>query len=188
MTRGERRLTIWHPNATTSVKSHISIHGSEDFQEFVGCSSQSKWANCMNLIRPNLQETVMTATVERRRWSRIRIRKESDLQTNRTINCVYWYLEFTLEKPPWVENHKTLNEIYHICLEARFQKFLYHARTRANSPAMILQVNSSLSFLFLSLIWEYQQRFTHKDSPAIIYFMCVWFHLQLPSTTDETKS
>ena len=133
-------------------------------------------------------KTVTTATVERRRWSRIRIRKESDLQTNRTINCVYWYLEFTLEKPPWLENHKTLNEIHHICLEARFQKFLYHARTRANSPAMILQVNSSLSFLFPSLIWEYHQRFTHKDSPAIIYFVCVWFYLQLPSTTDETKS
>ena len=144
-------------------------------RNFFGCSSQSKWANCMNLFRPNLQETVTTATVERRRWSRIRIRKESDLQTNRTINCVYWYLEFTLEKPPWVENHKTLNEVHHICLEARFQKFLYHARTRANSPAMILQVNSSLSFLFPSLIWEYHQRFTHKDSPAIIYFVCVWF-------------
>ena len=185
MTRGERRLTIWHPNATTSAKSHISIHGSEDFQEFVGCSSQSKWANCMNLIHPNLQETVTIATIGRTRWSRIRIRKESDLQTNRTINCVYW---FTLEKPPWVENHKTLNEIHHICLEARFQKFLYHARTRANSPAMILQVNSSLSLLFPSLIWEYHQRFTHKDSPAIIYFVCVWFYLQLPSTMDETTS
>ena len=68
-------------------------------------------------------KTVTTATVERRRWSRIRIRKESDLQTNRTINCVYWYLEFTYEKPPWVENHKTLNEIHHICLEASSRNF-----------------------------------------------------------------
>ena len=126
-----------------------------------------------------------TATVERRRLCRFRIRKESDLKFNRTINCVCWYLEFTLEKLPWVENHKTLIDHF---VRSQIQKFLYHTRTGANSPATIHQVNSSLSFLFPSLIWEYHQRFTHKDSPAIIYFVCVWFYLQLPSTTDETKS
>ena len=142
-------------NATTSVKSRISIHGCETSRNFLGVSA-NHFKPTVRIWFVKLSIASKTATVEWRRLCRFRIRKESDLKFNRTINCVCWYLEFTLEKLPWVENHKTLIDHF---VRSQIQKFLYHTRTGANSPATIHQVNSSLSFLFPSLIWEYHQRF-----------------------------
>ena len=72
-----------------------------------------------------------------------------------------------------------------IIVWSQIQKFLSHTRTGANSPAMIHQVNSSLSLLLPSLIWEYHQRLTHKDSPAIIYVCVVDFSTNLSTGWDE---
>ena len=119
-------------SAASWEPAHVNLENVEEFLHFL-------------IERP--------AKTQRRRVS---LWKESDLKFNRTINCVCWYLEFTLEKLPWVENHKTLIDHF---VRSQIQKFLYHTRTGANSPATIHQVNSSLSFLFPSLIWEYHQRF-----------------------------